>query len=783
MQFHRFRSVVLTVSLSLCVSLNANARVNPLRLMTGSVKNSRADVIVVMDVSKSVSQDASGIAGAGCSGDRSVGGSQASQVDVCGDGACFGAEDNGSCPADCQKSATEDQPLFVSNCNNNPDVSGSRLVRLKRAISTVIPEFRTMANFSLVTYPEHTGYFSYHPAAAGGLVKIKGKWVTVTPAKDLVSIRLSEWELRAGGWIDGAGWNSSSDSPAASFTRNGVVYTRLDGVASLTHPTVSGAYAHEYRRTADGGDVIYRRAPWNGAVYNDGTYDWTYAATYYSYEQPEINSGSTTVSASYKGPMYVSGGTTYVFHKYRDSNEALSEALQGKLFMPLIESSDQDDHDANVGLLMNRLSDPWNGGIGTEGSGNAAPAKQAMEVAQQHLIARANGTAPFTTADGLIACRKRFIIYLTDGKYSPKSASYEPSDVLKSIYSDFPSTADNPIKTYVIGTFVSSADLSTVQTWANIGQTGDPNETAALLTASNEAELVDTLRQTIINALEGDFTTMAPGVTSAEGSSSELDQNVVLIPSVEYPHWKGHLRAVKIDVKPSVELWDAGQILANTAYNERKFFSGTPSSASGKPVLVFTNTGSAINVNVSAIRAMWPAAPARPAPAADAEIIGMVEWLAGKDRDWKLGTIVNTVPAIIGRPPRLESAPGHNAFEVAHLAREKLVYIVSNEGGLHAFRSSDGSEAFVHSAGDVAQAVLRGLQKRWPIPRPARIRLGAGDLAARDGCPRWHRHRREQLVDPTGADDGRRRRALQRARRHRSVGLQQRALRTQHLPV
>jgi len=101
--------------------------------------------------------------------------------------------------------------------------------------------------------------------------------------------------------------------------------------------------------------------------------------------------------------------------------------------------------------------------------------------------------------------------------------------------------------------------------------------------------------------------------------------------------------------------------------------------------------GSSGAVDLERVRAVWSLAGT---PPPDADIVSTVEWLHGKDRDWKLGPVFRSAPATVGPPPSYYKVPGHSLFEKQYKTREKLIYIASNEGVLHAFRAADGSELF-----------------------------------------------------------------------------------------
>jgi type IV pilus assembly protein PilY1 len=76
-----------------------------------------------------------------------------------------------------------------------------------------------------------------------------------------------------------------------------------------------------------------------------------------------------------------------------------------------------------------------------------------------------------------------------------------------------------------------------------------------------------------------------------------------------------------------------------------------------------------------------------------------------RDRASKLGDIVNSVPVFVGRPifthpDTLESQP-YSAFRSAQKNRTGVVYVGANDGMLHAFNATDGTEIFAYIPGPV----------------------------------------------------------------------------------
>jgi len=214
--------------------------------------------------------------------------------------------------------------------------------------------------------------------------------------------------------------------------------------------------------------------------------------------------------------------------------------------------------------------------------------------------------------------------------------------------------------------------------------------------ANDESALVEVIKAALLEMVQGDYTTTSAGVTTSR--HSQVAGNLALISSTNYPGWKGHLRAKDITNTEAPNLWDAGKVLNAQRYNQRRIFTGFPSSDRGRPVPLFSRTG-AVNLvggctgcGTVGVRDVWQQMGT---PPSDDEIRSLVQWMAGKGRAWKLGPIFRSVPATVGPPPSSD-LPGHDAFATRYAKRDKLTYVTSNDGMLHAFRIADGSEAFAY---------------------------------------------------------------------------------------
>ena len=405
---------------------------------------------------------------------------------------------------------------------------------------------------------------------------------------------------------------------------------------------------------------------------------------------------SSITKATYKGPQFVdSRGRVWVYNKfsYHYSSQGISAGSSGLVVQSIAAQDSQAARDAALDSVMARLNLASNGGLWAWGG---TPTGPAIESAAEHFVQRKRGTGPFNGVgpDKEASCRPRFVLLLTDGQ---SNRGTRPWDAARNLYRNS-TFKDNPVKTLVVGLpGLPSSAVNELDRTADMGDDGKANNSATALFASDEAALTRVIKQALFDMVRGDYTTTAPGVTTSNNST--VAGNLALVASTEYPGWRGHLRGYDLTRSPHELLWDAGEVMTKADYSKRKIYTGLPSVQSGQPVPLLSTDGK-INIRggclgcgSAGLRQVWAKFGT---PPTDAEIRAVGLWLAGKDKQWKLGPVLRSNPASVGTPPRYEDVPGHATFRKRLAGRERLIYFTSNHGLLHAVRAKDGSEAFAY---------------------------------------------------------------------------------------
>ncbi len=495
---------------------------------------------------------------------------------------------------------------------------------------------------------------------------------------------------------------------------------------------------------------VFRRANWAswGRVHNDGVHKWEYQGSYYTYPAHHIHragvggvgswnwdactSGSRCSAgqgdcdndsdcqnglvcvhdkaklyntswptdgdvcdlphdqtlSTFRGPEYYDGsGTRWVFNRYGGYQERyhIYGNSWSNLKVGLVEAkrdTPQAKFDENLGKVMNHLNDARVGGLWASGG---TPTCRALDRAYTHIQRRRNGSGDgFSNPDEAKDCRRRFVILLSDGDSNTGCNRPLVEASARRLYADF--------GVRVIGMAIPGSSSSGIEEMNAVSDCGDDgncyNHSSQAVLSNSEKELVDNLRNVIFNAIKGQYTTAPSGVTWS--AKSNIEGDVSLTPSTEFPGWRGLLEAKDLLATPlPATKWEAGAKLEGRDWKTRLILSGTHTHNNGEPFRLFDSSGV---VDTGAVSAVWPTA-VMPVPTTS-ELQGFIRWLGGKDRDWKLPPIVRSVPASIGPPPAYSALGDHGTFEALYALRQRLVYVISNEGLLHAFDARTGDEVW-----------------------------------------------------------------------------------------
>jgi type IV pilus assembly protein PilY1 len=295
------------------------------------------------------------------------------------------------------------------------------------------------------------------------------------------------------------------------------------------------------------------------------------------------------------------------------------------------------------------------------------------------------------------SCQKNFIIYVTDGLPSNdengnpgSSNSLMPAvlnklNSLRSLSANGGGTSSTyDVKTFVVGVGLTSTDKVLLDSMAVAGGT-DVGGHAYY--ADNPDQLSTALASVFSNIIENSYSFTFVSVTSTRA----VDENYIYEASFEplnaEPFWRGHLRKYSIlsDGNVGSVVWDAGNVLQSTdaaARNILTYKSGvlcTFTAANITPADLGVSTTDSRNSVVGYFRGESAYNP----------------------DDWKLGDIFHSNPVTVGSPnPLFADLQDHNnaydQFSANHQRTsangQRVVIAGGNDGQLHGFRTSDGTE-------------------------------------------------------------------------------------------
>ncbi|MCP4293404.1 MAG: PQQ-binding-like beta-propeller repeat protein [bacterium] len=225
------------------------------------------------------------------------------------------------------------------------------------------------------------------------------------------------------------------------------------------------------------------------------------------------------------------------------------------------------------------------------------------------------------------------------------------------------------VVTYTIG-FGVDANL--------LAQTAENGDGLYLL-ATDAAELWDSLEMIMLDIISRMSTGAAVAVVSTERGDEDYLFRGKFMPG----EWTGFLEAFEMPYETGdIPTWEAGSLLAHRSAADRVIFTAVD--------------GTIHNFTTTQAGDLWEAMDADDSTeAADLITWTRGSWVAGlreRPDDWKLGDIIHSTPVVVGDPTHFTMDVDYQQFMDAWSNRQKMVYVGSNDGMLHAFDAATGQE-------------------------------------------------------------------------------------------
>ncbi len=392
------------------------------------------------------------------------------------------------------------------------------------------------------------------------------------------------------------------------------------------------------------------------------------------------------------------------------------------------ETSDALGIGSSFGDMYNRIN--------CEVANSGTPLASSLNEAKLYLDAH-------KAADPSQACRKKFVILVTDGEdtyaCSGNGVDGQPVQRRESV-ARAKALANAGYKVFVVGFGANMPDyLKNTLNWmsyyggtdntlvANSGDTsqynipsgslypsgisGCPSTIASpdpgALTLSGYAFFAEDASQ-LTAALKTIKTYIQDKSTSYSGAAIPsvryVSGDTAYVSSFEIPSWNGYLKAYQLNadgtlpIDPTTKkitatpIWDAAALLNVRDPSTRNIYTY---SGSFKNFAYDQLTNAELGYSPSATY--------------DSQRQNVVNYVRGQGRSWKLGDIFHSSPVIVGEPSRYfedSGFSGSGGFYDTNKNRTKVIIVGANDGMLHAFNASTGVEQW----GFIPQSLLVTLQ-------------------------------------------------------------------------
>jgi hypothetical protein len=234
-------------------------------------------------------------------------------------------------------------------------------------------------------------------------------------------------------------------------------------------------------------------------------------------------------------------------------------------------------------------------------------------------------------------------------------------------------------------------------------------------------------------------------ITNVEDANGQ-EMRLVIAGTFYFPGWQGHLRAYDVSgmtpentsysalrtvTRPDLSaasgreivasgvdiLWDAGELLDSRSPSTRTIYTAHYDNSD------FTRIDFAED-NVGTLGPIIQDV--------NNDNRGLIRFVRGEGRYWKLGDINHSNPLVVGAPGGTSSqmGDGYSDFKTDWLDRRKVVYVGANDGMIHCFDALTGEEIWAF----IPYNLLPKLKNMWMVDQASGGRFFARDVYV-DGSP------------------------------------------------
>jgi hypothetical protein len=245
--------------------------------------------------------------------------------------------------------------------------------------------------------------------------------------------------------------------------------------------------------------------------------------------------------------------------------------------------------------------------------------------------------------------------------------------------------------------------------------------------ASYETPRIDNIEFEIIYVDRKEYSRTSVAATIADNSG--VNVKLIISGTFYFPGWQGRL--IAYDVTNMSPVNSSNSVLRTVSRTDFSDPTGREIVAPGTTIL--WDAGGLLDARSPATRNIYTAIPNSPGPGfsrldfiasnvatlepylqdVQGDEDGLIDFVRGVGRDWKLGDINHSNPVVVG-PPNGVSAQmgtGYDAFKLAWEDRRKVLYVGANDGMLHCFDILTGEELW----GFIPFNLLPKLKNMWAV--------------------------------------------------------------------
>ncbi len=264
--------------------------------------------------------------------------------------------------------------------------------------------------------------------------------------------------------------------------------------------------------------------------------------------------------------------------------------------------------------------------------------------------------------------------------------------------------------------------------------------------ASYETPRMDNIEFEIVYVERREYSRTSVAASLVDDSGNQL--KLIIGGTFYFPGWQGHLYAYDVTnmtalntsyselrtvsrsnlssatgrdiVAPGVTIrWEAGRLLAARSPDSRVIYTAVP-DAMGPGIVRADFTAANVDVLDDYLQDV------------QGDNVGLINFVRGAGRAWKLGDINHSNPVVVGPPNGVASqmGAGYEAFKSTWSDRDKVLFVGANDGTLHCFDVLTGVELWAY----VPFNLLPKLKNMWAVDQVSLARYFKRDIYV-DGSP------------------------------------------------